>query len=44
MAEEDRVMAVQKAAKKAEKDTRRVEREVSVKKDIMLCTYVTKLM
>jgi len=27
MAEEDRVMAVQKAAKKAEKDTRRVERE-----------------
>ena len=29
MAEEDRQLAVQKAAKKAEKDSRRIEREVS---------------
>ena len=29
MAEEDRMLAVQKAAKKAEKDNRRLEREVS---------------
>ena len=32
MAEEDRMLAVQKAAKKAEKDNRRLEREVSLER------------
>ena len=47
MAEEDRMMAVQKAAKKAEKDNRRIEREVSGLRDAIdiynLWTYLIPL-
>ena len=40
MAEEDRMLAVQKAAKKAEKDNRRLEREVSLKRSMLTIPWL----